>query len=137
MPAEGGVANNLSSALKTGYVLAAVVLVGMIALGLLLWKGSNKNRPAAAPVTGTVRLDAAPYALIKEIRGEATGKTVSLEDRETPLNIALPPGDYRFVLSHPKFPDAFLKVHVDPGSATAYKHTFTKVDPEEILKAYE
>jgi serine/threonine-protein kinase len=117
------------------YLLGAVLI---LAVGVAVVLRLPARRPPAPPVPlGTVRLDILPWAELKEIRNEATGKSQP-GTGHTPLNMSLPPGDYRLTLVHPRFGQLVAyPVHVESGAVVDIRQSFPKFDPDQVWKSYE
>jgi hypothetical protein len=88
-----------------------------------------------APPTGSVVVDALPWAEITEIR-DAKGRARPLEaSRFTPVVLTLPPGDYTIFLRNPSAPKPVsLTVSVKPSQVQARLADFGRVDAREYLK---
>lgn len=85
---------------------------------------------------GIVRLDVVPWAELKEVRKLGTGQLVNISG-QTPLELSLPPGDYRLLLAHPKLGEFAVAVRVEAGVVKQSRHSFPKFDPDVILKEYQ
>jgi hypothetical protein len=90
------------------YALAAGALVGVLAVGGVIWNAvgpGDVDRAGAGdlPVdAGAVKLDALPWAEVTAVV-DSEGRPQDLGgQRYTPLYLALPEGDYRISLSHPE-----------------------------------
>jgi tetratricopeptide (TPR) repeat protein/predicted Ser/Thr protein kinase len=88
-----------------------------------------------APPTGSVVVDALPWAEITEIR-DAKGHARALESsRFTPVVLTLPAGDYTIFLRNPSAPKPVsLTVSVKPAQVQARLADFGRVDAREYLK---
>jgi tRNA A-37 threonylcarbamoyl transferase component Bud32 len=92
------------------------------------------NGPAAAPpasagtaaVSGTLVLDAAPWAELAEIRDGRGAQVAPGEGKQTPLVVTLPPGRYFVTLRHPGTGPKTLAVDV---TANARVHLFAEFAP--------
>ena len=111
-------------------------------LSLLLviaWATRNRSAPAqpsggAAP-QAAILVDILPWAEVKEVRDLATGKVLPLTG-QTPVRLALPPGDYRLVLTNPKFATLETSVKVQAGEEKVVRQAFPAFDPLKVLDAY-
>lgn len=123
--------------------LKYVLLVALLALvvrtveiaRLASRRAAVPESPAAGP-PAIVRLEVAPWAEIKEVKNMATGAVLRISG-QTPMEFSVPPGEYRLVLSHPKFGDLSLPVRGRAGQVTDIRRSFPGFDPAEVLKAYE
>lgn len=123
---------------KRRYALMAALLAAVL-LGLFLAGKLKRPEGGGTPAAGTmgrVRLDAAPWAEIKQVKNLSTGEVLKVSG-QTPLEFELPPGEYRLLLSHPKFADIAVPIHVTAGQVHQLRRAFTQFDPAEVLKAYE
>ncbi len=124
---------------KRRYALIAAALLAAILLGLFLAGKLRRPEGGGTPAAGTmarVRLDVAPWAEIKQVKNLSTGEVLKVSG-QTPLEFELPPGEYRLLLSHPKFRDIAVPIQVTAGQVHELRRAFTQFDPAEVLKAYE
>lgn len=72
-------------------------------------EAADRERLAAS--SGTLVLNAQPWALVESVVDQASGRTVALpDDASTPLRLSLPAGTYRIAFRHPSAPDPVLLV---------------------------
>jgi len=128
-----------SKILDYWYVLpAAFLTVGLVILVARRFGSRPPPSPPhpAAGSVGLLHLDVVPWAEIKEVRNVETGAVLKISGK-TPLVISLPPGGYRLVLAHPKFPDMEVPILLRPGKEEEIRRAFPGFDPGQVLRAYE
>lgn len=118
--------------------VAAVVLVLVLATWASFWlRAPRAARPVSlAPALGVVSLDISPWGKLKEIRNLHTQRPENCPDRITPVEIALPAGDYEVMLEHPALGTMQLRLRVEAGKHQEIRKSFPKFDPEQVLKGY-
>ena len=124
-------------------LLAAVVgLVVLVVAVFLLSRVVSLPSPRSGPdggtgpgATGTVVVNAAPWAEVVEIR-TADGETV---DRGgggyTPIVLALPPGEYQILLRNEQLGERTVPVTVTAGETSAEWVPLGEVDPSALLES--
>ncbi len=94
------VARGVSRTAIVSWALAAAGLLGLLLAGMHLL-GPGQSPPAVAP--GSLRLDAVPWAEVREIRNR-DGESQPLGGSVyTPVVLSLEPGWYEISLAHPDF----------------------------------
>ena len=93
--------------------------------------------PTVAGTDGLVRLEAVPWAELKEVRKLPSGDEVVVTGQTTPLELALPAGAYKIVLTHPKLGDLPVTLNVEAGKTITVRYKFDKFDIDQILNSYE
>jgi hypothetical protein len=111
--------------------LALAVMVG-VAVGYALW-------PASVPLTGTVAIDAVPWATVTRIEAEDGTAQPLPAQATTPLLLTLPEGTYRFTLVGPA-PDGESRVATVAvqanGAAVIPTERFRTITPEDYFEQY-
>ncbi|RPI27967.1 MAG: hypothetical protein EHM61_06680 [Acidobacteria bacterium] len=79
--------------------------------------------PAPSPPPGTVALNVVPWARVDAIYSVGDGRVIQPEGLVSPCTISLPPGDYRFGVSHPDFGSVELPVKVESGQTSKVEHS--------------
>lgn len=131
-PAPAPVVVKKSPAMTITVVVLALIVVAGIGYFML-------NRPsgpggAVGGATTYLEINAVPYGTVKSVTGK-DGKTVDLKDNQTPLRIAVAPGEYTIVVTGPKGQEDTQKksaTNDSPGSDTA---VFEQVDIDKILQS--
>jgi hypothetical protein len=119
---------------KLAMIGAGVVLLLVVIVGVFVFK------PAGSVTTGTVLVDAVPYAVVAGIENTAGGERPALPaEASTPLRLNLPAGTYRVQLTGP--PPAsesrVITVTVNEGAVTtAPPETFKALTAEEYFEPY-
>ncbi len=121
---------------------AVVLVVGFVAVRSGVFSPDVPEvRPTAVPVatapvaagTGTLRLDAFPWARVLAVVEEKTGRTVSLPDgASTPLVLPLEPGLYSIDLESGVDRKA-QRVQVEVGRGESVARTVTLATPERVV----
>jgi hypothetical protein len=117
---------------------AAVVLMLVLVAGVALHSKSSRAAKQAplAPPPGLVKLDASPWATIKELRNVKTQHLEDVAGQITPVEIKLEPGDYEGVLENPTLGSMPFSLHVDAGTQQAVRKAFSTFDSKQVLKDY-
>jgi predicted nucleic acid-binding Zn-ribbon protein len=131
-PAPAPVVVKKSPAMTITVVILALVVVAGIAYFML-------NKPSAGGgatggATTYLEINAVPYGTVKSITGK-DGKTVDLKDNQTPVRVAVAPGEYTIVVTGPNGQEDTQKKSATndaPGSDTA---VFQQVDVDKILQS--
>lgn len=146
-----GVSSPRSAALPTrqnprSLLIGGVVLVLLFAvLGVLL----SRYRPASSPTAaglaaedvvatqlspGFLALDARPWGDI-EVLEDQNQESPTLESRQTPTVLSLPPGTYRLVLRYPPEGDRReLEIEIRSGEMHHHLEVFRTIDSETYLR---
>lgn len=118
------------------YVAGGTLLSLLLVIGWAAYKGSTPSAPSGgASPQAAILVDILPWAEVKEVRDLATGKTLPLTG-QTPLRMVVPPGDYRLVLTNPKFDTLETSVKVQAGEEKVVRQAFPRFDPLKVLDAY-
>ena len=94
---------------------------------------------ASAPLSsqadmGTLVIDALPWGQVAEVT-DARGSRQTLDGGpDTPLALALPPGEYTVRVKNPGFPDTSLTAVVKPGAVERRLVEFRRVDAAEYFR---
>ncbi len=135
--AFGGVAVRLRPANATsrrrlawGSVAVVAVVAVVVAIALL---------PAAVPATGTLVVDAVPWATVTAIESEAGERQPLPTPASTPLSLSVPAGTYHVIVSGPP-PDSQeqqITVRVEPNVGTVVPTIrFRALTAEEYFEQY-
>lgn len=115
----------------TVVVLALIVVAG---IGYFMLNKPSGGTGAAGGASTYLEINAVPYGTVKSITGK-DGKTVDLKDTQTPLRVAVAPGEYTIVVAGPKGQEDTQKKTATsdaPGSDTA---VFEQIDVDKILQS--
>lgn len=130
-----------TSGLRDKVLAAAFGLIVLLAAAAALWRflpGSEPARPegpAPTAATGTLVVDAVPWARLVEVR-DAGGELVSHGGAEfTPLVLTLAPGDYRVVLRHDQLGERTVPVSIEAGGTVSERVPLGEVDEAELLRS--
>jgi serine/threonine-protein kinase len=130
-------------------VAAAVVLLIVVGIVWLLARGKPAETtvavpappvatppPPAAPVTGTLVLDAVPWGEVVEIVNAHGQKQALGDQRYTPLVVALSPGHYTVTVRNPDVPQPVkIEAEVLSGATVHGLATLKQVTEEELFHA--
>ena len=110
-------------------IAAGVVVVAIAATAYFLTRG---------PVpTGTLVVEAAPWATVTAIRAENGGEQMVPAEATTPLSIALPEGTYQITLTGPGSKTSTVTAHVTVGGiAVAPMARFDSVTVEQYFEQF-
>jgi len=116
----------------------AIVLWASVGVVLLLAIGATTYFLTRGPApTGTVVIDAAPWATVTAIQNDSGTAQTLPSPASTPLSLALPAGNYQFMLTGPNSKVATVNVRVDVGGvAVAPTARFPTVTVEEYFEQY-
>ena len=113
------------------------VVVGVVALlaivgGIVAYR--MMSTPAAA--TAYVEINAIPWGTVKSITS-TDGDNVPLgAETQTPVRVALAPGEYKIVVAGPKGDEKTETVKVSNESPGSYVPVFEAIDVEKILTTH-
>jgi hypothetical protein len=121
-------------------VLAAVVGLAVVVIAVVLlsrvvplpFGAPEPDAPVAAGESGTLVINALPWARLVEIR-TAAGDEVAHDGGVTPLVLSLEPGKYELVLRHDELGERTVPVSVSAGETSAEKVVLGDLDPTELL----
>jgi serine/threonine protein kinase len=118
-------------------VLGAVVIV--VAAGIVLnwiplpFGGAEHEEPAVAGGSGTLVVNALPWARVMEITNDE-GETIDIGDSAfTPFVLSLEPGDYRVVLSNDSSGERVIEATVAEGETATELVSLTEITAEDVL----
>jgi hypothetical protein len=118
-------------------VLGLVVVVAAAGIVLkwipLPFGGAEPEQPAVVGGSGTLVVNALPWARVVEITN-AEGETIDIGDsRFTPLVLSLEPGSYRIVLSNDGSDERVIEATVAPGETTTELVPLNEITAEDVL----
>ncbi len=119
---------------KFWFGMAGAVLV--LAAWFFPRLGSRRAAKPPVPPTGTVTLNVSPWGKVKEVRNLQTQDVLPLLGQTTPLEVALPAGDFEVALDHPTLGSMRFTLHVESGRQQDIRKSFQTFDPEQVLKSY-
>jgi tetratricopeptide (TPR) repeat protein len=119
------------------WALGGGLAVAALIVAVVMWP---RQAPVAPPVkTGTVTIDATPWATVTAIVASDGSSHVLPPDSVTPLSLELPPGTYRVTLTGPP-PDCKseeVRVTVEEGrTSTSSELRFTPLTAEAYFEPY-
>jgi hypothetical protein len=82
------------------------------------------------PPPGTVALNVVPWARVDAIYCVDDGRIIQPDGLISPCTLSLPPGNYRFGVSHPDFGSVELSVKVESDEVTKVEHSL--ISSEEL-----
>jgi len=93
--------------------------------------------PVAAPAgpVGSLEIYAVPWGTVKTVTS-VDGKTRIDVNQATPLNVAVPPGDYLVVIASPDGQEQWGNVSVDATNPARYQVVFRQIDVQEIIRGH-
>jgi len=126
-PAHAGRKATIIRASIAGAVVAAAISVAIVLM------------PAAVPGTGTLVIDAVPWATITAIEAENGERQPLPSESSTPLSLSLPAGNYELTVAGPP-PDAQeqrISVRVEANAGTVVPTIqFRTLTPDEYFGQY-
>jgi hypothetical protein len=105
--------------------------------GVLVWQHSTKPATPVAAVTppGFITVDAWPWARVVEVRRTDGSQPPPIPEARTPIRLALPPGRYVIVLSHPRFPgERTCTIEARGGQTESCRVAFETLDGQQLLE---
>jgi serine/threonine-protein kinase len=114
-----------------------LVVIGVVALlaivgGIVVYMSTT----TPAPATAYVEINAIPWGTVKSITS-ADGDEVQLgAETQTPLRIALAPGEYKIVVAGPKGEEKTETVKVSNESPGSFVPVFEAIDVDKILTTH-
>lgn len=111
------------------FVVIGVVAVVVIVGGFLAYRSMS----TPAPATAWVEVNAIPWGTVKSITSTDGDEIQIGSDTQTPLRIALPPGEYKIVVAGPKGEEKTETVKVSNESPGSYVPVFEAIDVEKIV----
>ncbi|MGH9669554.1 MAG: hypothetical protein ACRD3A_05510, partial [Terriglobales bacterium] len=109
-------------------VVALVVIVG----GILAYRSIS----TPAPATAYVEINAIPWGTVKSITSTDGDEVQIGTDTQTPLRIALAPGEYKVVVAGPKGEEKTETIKVSNESPGSYVPVFEAIDVEKIVTTH-
>ncbi len=108
-------------------VIAAVAVLAVAIIGYLMLRPSG-------PVTEStyVEVNAVPWGMVKSITTR-DGKVVKEVNQQTPVRVALAPGEYKVVVAGPKGEQKSETIKVTAGQGGSVYPVFEAIDVEKIL----
>jgi serine/threonine-protein kinase PpkA len=96
----------------------------------------EKERARLAAISGTLLLNAYPWATIESIVDQASGQAIALpQERSTPLRLTVPAGTYRITFRHPKAGQPIaLAASVQAQKVQEANATFPTLTARDYLK---
>lgn len=82
---------------------------------------------------GSIEIYAVPWGTVKTVTS-VDGKVRLEVNQQTPLNVAVPPGDYLVVIASPEGQEQWGNVSVDGNNPARYQVVFRQVDVQEIMR---
>ncbi len=143
--AESSSARVDRGALRTRRVrlAGAVGVVGILIVAVLLLKeivtipglGGEFEGAATGTPTGTLVLDANPWAEVVEVVGR-DGERADLNGAKyTPLVVVLAPGSYKIVLRNTEYGEKTIQTDIVAGESTSEMVPLTDVDEDSFLRS--
>ncbi|MGH9510005.1 MAG: hypothetical protein ACRD2M_08720, partial [Terriglobales bacterium] len=109
-------------------VVALVVIVG----GFLAYRSMS----TAAPASAYVEINAIPWGTVKSIASTDGDEVQIGTETQTPLRIALAPGDYKIVVAGPKGEEKTETIKVSDEAPGSYVPVFEAIDVEKIVTTH-
>jgi hypothetical protein len=92
------------------------------------------SAPVPTPA-GSLEVYAVPWGTVKTVT--STDGKIRLEvNQQTPLNVAVPPGEYVVVIASPEGQEQWGNVTVDGNGAGRYQVVFQPVNVQEIIRGH-
>jgi uncharacterized protein (DUF58 family) len=129
----GGAPLTRQTSRQLGMLAAAVALLLAFSLGTWLWP-----RPPVQPVSGGLVIDAAPWATVTKIEGQAPAATLQ-PMTATPLFVKLSPGEYVVTLvgPPPRQEQRTVRVRIESNRTDALPvQQFDLMTPERYFDKY-
>jgi serine/threonine-protein kinase PpkA len=97
---------------------------------------AEKEKQRLAAISGTLLLNAYPWADVESVVDQTSNKAVALpRDRATPLRIVVPAGTYRVTFKHPQVrAPVALVASVEAKKQQVANATFPTLSAREYLK---
>ncbi len=113
------------------------VVIGVVAL-LAIVGGIVGYRMMSAPAEATayVEINAIPWGTVKSVTSTAGDEVALGDDNQTPLRLALPPGEYKVVVAGPKGDEKTETIKVSNESPGSYVPVFEAIDVEKIVQTH-
>jgi len=114
-------------------VLAIVAVVAVLVLGI---GGYVAYKKIAGPPAATtyIEVNGIPWGTVKSVTS-ADGKVSLTPGEQTPLRIAVPPGDYKVVVDGPDGQEQSLDVKATNESPGSITPVFQQIDVDQIINA--
>jgi hypothetical protein len=114
-------------------VIAAAVVIVVALVGYFAF---HKGGGGAALPTSYIQVQAIPYGKVQSITDSKGSKIALPQDVDTPVRIAVNPGDYTVVVAGPDGTTTDSeKIKVTNDNPGAYAHAFAPVDVDKILQS--
>ncbi|HKS96215.1 MAG TPA: protein kinase, partial [Terriglobia bacterium] len=120
--------------------LGLTAVVFAVALTVWVFAHNVPRRRVATPTIvppGMVSLDVSPWAKLDEVRNLKTQQPQNVAGQVTPLEFALPAGDYEAVVEHPTLGKMQFQFRVTAGVETPIRKSFEGFDAQQVLKGYQ
>jgi hypothetical protein len=109
-------------------VIAAVVVIALVIGGVVGYKRLS------APVAEStyIEVNAVPWGMVKSIT-KPDGTVVKQVDQQTPVRVALPPGEYKVVVAGPRGDQKTESVKITAEQGGSVYPVFEAIDVDKIL----
>jgi len=124
-------------------LVGAASLIGVLVVAILLisgvisipGRGGDANEAASGAGTGTLVVNASPWAEVVEVVG-GDGERADLNGASyTPMVVALTPGSYDIVLRNAEYGEKTVRTDVVAGETTSEMVPFAEIDEDQFLKS--
>ncbi len=122
---------------KGGLVIVVVVVLLAVLGGagyLLKDKFLGAKKGTAAPGTAFIQVNAVPWGTVKSVAA-TDGSLTRAVDQPTPLQVAVPPGEYTVIVSGPDGQEQSQTVKVGADAPASYQPVFGSVDVDAIVNS--